>query len=105
MVNGPLAVPCFGSCASSGRACRLWAEPLAAQPPPRLLEQAASKAADFTAFDHSGVAGSDDTRGALHVGCDPDPEVRDLPLAQLRAQTRNLELRGHRGRKRTYIEP
>jgi hypothetical protein len=51
-----------------------------------------------------GVAGSDDTRGALHIGRSPDPEVRDLPLSQLRAQTRHLELRGHRGRKRTYIE-
>ena len=36
-------------------------------------------------FSGHGVAGSDDTRGALHIGCDPDPEVRHLPLAQLRA--------------------
>ena len=53
-------------------------------------------------FSGHGVAGSDDTRGALNIGCDPD--VRELPLAQLRAQTRNLELLGHRGRKRTYID-
>lgn len=55
-------------------------------------------------FSGHGVAGSDDTRGALHIGCEPELEVRDLPLSQLRAQTRHLELRGHRGRKRTYIE-
>ena len=53
-----LAVPQLGSCASSGRACRLWAarhsqeeaEPLGAQPLPRVLEVAASKVVDFTAF-------------------------------------------------------
>ena len=58
----PLAVPQFGSCASSGRAWWLWAAqysqqeagPLGAQPVPRMLEPAASKAADFTAFDPSG---------------------------------------------------
>ena len=56
----PLAVPQLAPCASSGRACRLWAalypqseaQPLGAQPPPRGLERAASKVADFTAFDH-----------------------------------------------------
>ena len=46
-------------CASSGRTLRLWelarhsqgeAQPLGAQPLPRLLERAASKAADYTAF-------------------------------------------------------
>jgi hypothetical protein len=59
----PLAVPQLGSCASSGRAWRLWAarhsrceaDPLRAQPLPRLLERAASKAADCTAFGHSGA--------------------------------------------------
>ena len=58
----PLAVPQLGSCASSGRAWRLWAarysqteaRPLGAQPLPRVLEPAASKAADVTAFDHVG---------------------------------------------------
>ena len=53
----------LGSCASSGRAWRLWlarpsreeAGPLGAQPLPRVLERAASKAADSTAFDLPGV--------------------------------------------------
>ena len=61
MVRVPvLAVPQLGSCAASGRAWRLWAawhsqeeaDPLVRQPPPRVLELAASKVADFTAFDH-----------------------------------------------------
>ena len=61
----PLAVPPLGSCASSGRTLRLWelarhsqgeAQPLGAQPLPRVLELAASKAADFTCFDPSGEA-------------------------------------------------
>ena len=60
--SAPLAGPQLGSCASSGRAWRLWAarhsqeeaEPLGAQPRPRVLERAASKAADFSAFDPSG---------------------------------------------------
>ena len=51
----PLAVLQLGSCASSGRAWRLWAArhsqeeagPLGAPPLPRVLERAASKAADF----------------------------------------------------------
>ena len=56
MVKAPaLAAPQLGSCASSGRAWRLWAArhsqeeagPLGAQPVPRVLELAASKAADF----------------------------------------------------------
>ena len=50
-----LAAPQLGSCASSGRAWRLWAArhsqeeagPLGAQPLPRLPEPAASKAAHF----------------------------------------------------------
>ena len=56
--------PSFGSCASSGHTWRLWAarysqgepRPLSAQPLPRVLELAASKVADSTAFDHSGTA-------------------------------------------------
>ena len=60
--SAPLAVPQLGSCASSGRAWRLWAArhsqeevgSLGAPPPPRVLEPAASKAAHFTAPDHSG---------------------------------------------------
>ena len=55
--SGPLAVPQLTSCASSGR---LWAarhsqeeaQPLGSQPPPRVLEPAASK----SAVDHSGPA-------------------------------------------------
>ena len=56
-----LAVPQLARCASSGRTWRLWAArhsqeaagPPGAPPPPRMLEPAASKAADFTAFDHT----------------------------------------------------
>ena len=59
----PLAAPQLGSCAASGHAWRLWAArhsqkevgTLRAQPLPRVLELAASKAADFkAAFDPSG---------------------------------------------------
>ena len=58
--SGPLAVSKLGSCASSGRAWRLWvarhaqeeAGSLGAQPLPRVLEPAASKAAHFIAVDH-----------------------------------------------------
>ena len=61
-VKASLAVTKLGSCASSERAWRLWAarhsqgeaSPLGAQPLPRVLERAASQAAYFTAFDHSG---------------------------------------------------
>ena len=60
----PLAVPQLGSCASSRRALRLQAarhsqeeaSPLWAQPMPRVLERAVSKAADSTAFEHPGAA-------------------------------------------------
>ena len=61
--SGPLVVPELGSCASSGRAWRLWAArhpqggeagPLGAQPLSRPLELAASRVADSTAFDHPG---------------------------------------------------
>ena len=56
--SASLAVPQFSSCASSGRAWRLWAarhsqeesSPLGTQPLPPMLEPAASKAADATAF-------------------------------------------------------
>ena len=51
-----LAAPQPDSCASSGHAWRLWAArhsqeeagPLGAQPPPRVLERAASQAVDST---------------------------------------------------------
>ena len=57
------AVPPLGSSASPGRAWRLQAarhsqteaDPLGAQPLPRVLELAASKAAHFPAFDHAGA--------------------------------------------------
>ena len=64
----PLAVPQLGFGASSGRAWRLWAArhsqgeagPLGAQPLPRVLELAASKAADLTpAFDPTGDGEND----------------------------------------------
>ena len=58
-----MAAPQLGSCAPSGRAWRLWAarysqgeaQPLGAQPPPRGLKRAASKVANLTAVDPSGV--------------------------------------------------
>ena len=58
--SASLAVTQLGSCASSGRAWRLWAarhsqkeaSSLSAQPLPRVLEPAASKAAHFIAVDH-----------------------------------------------------
>ena len=52
-------MPQLGPCASPGRRWRLWAarhsqgqkaEPLSAEPPPRVLELAASEVADRTAF-------------------------------------------------------
>ena len=62
--SGPLAVPQLASCASSGRAWRLTARhsqgearPLGPQPLPRVLELAASRAAESTAFEHAGAAG------------------------------------------------
>ena len=70
------SVPQLGSWASSGRAWRLWtaqhsdaeAGPLGAQPPPRVLELSASKAADLTAFEPSGRDGRAlRPRAALHV--------------------------------------
>ena len=65
-----LAVPQLGSCASSGRAWRLWAArhaqeeagPLGARPLPSVLEPAASEAAHFTAFDHVGADGAEGVR-------------------------------------------
>ena len=58
----PLAVPEVGSRASSGApdssgwfgAPRGEPGPLGPQPPPRVLERAASKAADLPAFNHPG---------------------------------------------------
>ena len=55
------APPQLGSCASSGRICRLAqgeAGPPGAQPLLRVLEPAVSKVASFTAFDHLGMGSS-----------------------------------------------
>ena len=73
--SAPLAAPPLGSCASSGRAWRLWAarhfqeeaESLGAQPLPQVLELAASKVADFTAFDHAGATQTGLLAFAPHV--------------------------------------
>ena len=64
--------PNLSPCACSGRAWRLWAarhfqeeaKPLGAQPLPRVLELAASGAADFTASDHSGSGRSRSPRAS-----------------------------------------
>ena len=66
--SAPLVAPELAPCASSGRAWWLQAarhsqgdaQPLGPQPPPRGLTRAASRVADFTAFDHLGA-----TRRAL----------------------------------------
>ena len=75
--SGPLAVSKLGSCASSGRAWRLWVarhsqeepRPLGAQPLPRVLERAASKATGFTAFDHSGTWTANPSFGSRLTCC------------------------------------
>ena len=69
----PLAAPQLAPCASSGRAWRLWAarhsrcdaQPLGAPPPPRGAKRAASKVADFTAFDPDCQVLSDDAHAAM----------------------------------------
>ena len=78
--SAPLAAPQPCSRASSGRAWRLWAarhsqeeaSPLGAQLLPRVLELAASKAADFTSFARAGIGHptrAQDRRrfGGIHV--------------------------------------
>ena len=86
MVKAPaLAVPQLGSCASSGRAWWLWAArhsqeeagPPGARPLPRVLELAASKAADFTAFDHPGGTVRRATRSGPRA--QTSPSRRHLP--------------------------
>ena len=86
-------MPEVGSCASSGRASRLWAAlggswaaqhsqreagPLTAQPPPRVLELATSKAADFTAFDPLGTAPPPLVLDALHAALSAPSAARAL---------------------------
>ena len=71
-----MAAPQLGSCASPGRAWRLWAArhsqeeagPLGAQP----LQLAAFKAADAPAVDHSGVRKSVAPDGQLQKSSAPD---------------------------------
>ena len=91
--SDPLAVPELGCCAFSGCAWQLWAarhfqeeaSPLGAQPPPRVLEQAASKAAHFIAFDHPvgrGTAGQVLQGGARpnrNPNTNPDPNPNSSP--------------------------
>ena len=91
------AVPQLGSCASSGRARRLWlawhsqgeAQPLGAQPMPRVLERAASKVAESTAFDPSG--GQRDER---------PPPARDLLDGSPRGDGRRRLPRAHAAHQR-----
>ena len=77
--------PLLGSCASSGRAWRLWAArcsqgkagPLGAQPVPRLLELVAFKVADSTAFDRPGAPAV--AKGASQLGRESRHELPAAP--------------------------
>ena len=68
-------MPQLGSCASPGRAWRLWAarrsqeeaDPLSAQPLPLVSEVAADSTADSTAFDHPGTSALATLRNAYYV--------------------------------------
>jgi hypothetical protein len=89
----PLAVPQLGSRASSGRAWQLWAArpfqeeagPLGAQPLPRVLELATSRAAHFPASDHSGK--SFDESHAKSLGLAIVAQIVGATLATLFAST------------------
>ena len=93
----PWPAPQLGSCASSGRAWRRLAArhsqeeagPLSAQPLPRMLEPAASTAADSTAFDHPGEWRAARRLHLSHVGRGPgragDEHVHDPRQARLKA--------------------
>eukprot|EP00964_Phaeocystis_antarctica_P097732 scaffold63814_cov63-Phaeocystis_antarctica.AAC.2 len=84
--SAPFVVPQLGSCASSGRAWRLWAArhsqeeagPLGAQPLPRVLERAVTKAADVTAFDRSG-ADRHEVGGSRTLARTPTPTLTLTP--------------------------
>ena len=97
-----LAVPQLARCASSGRTWRLWAArhsqeepgPPGAPPPPRMLEPAASKAADFTALDHPGLGAR-----AISVSTHKREHVH---LADNRA--RNAYIRPHTALRRLAAE-
>ena len=70
----PLAEPQLSPRASSGRAWSLWLtrppqggrRPLGAQPPPQVLELAASKVAHLTTLDPSGAGGGGRDAGGYH---------------------------------------
>ena len=80
-------MPELGSCASTGRAWRLWAAqhsqkeagPLGAQPLPRMLERAASKATGFTALDHPGAQADGHGGAGAHRGPIPKPKPEPKP--------------------------
>ena len=95
-------MPWLGSCASSGHAWRLRAaqhsqeeaSSLSAQPLPRVLERAASQAADSTAFDHPGLGAR-----AISVSTHKREHVH---LADNRA--RNAYIRPHTALRRLAAE-
>ena len=75
LLRAPWQRPQLAPCASSGR---VWwpraarhsqggPRPLGSQPPPQLLERAASKVADSAAFDHAGKTTLDDDRMAASM--------------------------------------
>ena len=90
-VSPPLAAPQLGSCASSGRAWRLWAarhsqgeaSPPGAQPLLLKLELAASNAADLTAVGHA-------VHRALVPGCE-GPSIA-VPLQRASRAVRGTQL-------------
>ena len=90
------AVPQLGSCVSSACVWRIWAarrsqeeaSPLGTQPLPRVLEPAASKAADFTSFDHVGASGS---RSPTRT---PSPAARSTSTSTNSASSTRQELAG-----------
>ena len=67
--------------------------PLGAQPLPRVLEPAASKAAEVTAFDHSGGASEGRPRCALDT---QPPAQRELAGRAQKEAPRPLRLGGER---------
>ena len=113
--SAPLAVPQLGSCAFSGRPWRLWtarhsqqeAGPLGAQPLPRVLEQAASKAAQFPAFDHPGAAVDAAPRHVYEAcGLHPLAQVRPFPSYHPSTSMRHAaSTRSHRRARSLVITP
>ena len=90
--NSPWALPQLGSCASSGRALRLWAVsalPGRGRPTERPvtassegLHVAASKATHFTAFDHIGEQATDEERDWIRA------QVQESARLKIRAAGR-----------------